>query len=184
MEEKDIEQQNGVAEENASTEGQDSPTVEVPELPDLNLAEELEKARAKADENYDLYIRAVAESENVRRRAAEESQKARKFGIEKFAKALLPVVDSLEKALETSSEETSHLKEGLEITYKQLIAALESNGLTCENPKGLKFDPNSMQAITMIADPSVQKGCVAQVFQKGWKLSDRVLRPAMVAVAQ
>lgn len=181
MEEKDLEQMGGVSKEDAS---EPDPSSETPELPDLDLSVELEKAREKAEENYDLYVRALAENENVRRRAAEESLKARKFGIEKFAKALLPVVDSMEKALEASSGDAGPLKEGLEITYKQLIAALESNGLVCEDPVGLKFDPNSMQAITMLQDPSVQKGCVAKVFQKGWTLSDRVLRPAMVAVAQ
>lgn len=183
MEDK-VEKKETVDQEGSPTGEQSDPDDTVPELPDLNLSEELAKAQAKAEENYDLYVRAVAECENVRRRAAEDSLKARKFGIEKFAKALLPVVDSFEKALEASSGEAGHLKEGLEITYKQLIAALEANGLVCENPIGLKFDPNTMQAITMIADPSVQKGCVAQVFQKGWMLSDRVLRPAMVAVAQ
>lgn len=156
----------------------------VKELPDLDLSSELEKAQAKAAENYDLYVRAVAEADNVRRRAAEDVSKARKFGIEKFAEAMLPVVDSLEKALEASQNEEGPLKEGLEITYRQLLSALESNGMRCENPVGLPFDPNTMQAITMVKDPAVQPGCVAQVFQRGWKIADRVLRPAMVSVAQ
>lgn len=157
---------------------------ETPELPDLNLSEELAKAQAKVAENYDLYVRAVAEAENVRRRSAEDVAKARKFGIEKFAEAMLPVVDSMEKALEASANVTGPLKEGLEMTYRQLLSALEHNGMKCENPVGLKFDPNTMQAITMVKDPAVQPGCVAQVFQRGWKIADRVLRPAMVAVAQ
>lgn len=157
---------------------------ETPELPDQSLSDELAKAQAKANENYDLYVRAVAEAENVRRRSAEDVAKARKFGIEKFAEAMLPVVDSMEKALEASANESGPLKEGLEITYRQLLSALEHNGMKCENPVGLKFDPNSMQAITMVNDPSVQPGCVAQVFQRGWKIADRVLRPALVAVAQ
>lgn len=70
------------------------------------------------------------------------------------------------------------------MTYRQLKSALENNGMKEENPVGLKFDPNTMQAITMVKDPAVQPGCVAQVFQRGWKIADRVLRPAMVAVAQ
>ncbi len=154
------------------------------ELPEPNLAEELAQAQAKAAENYDLYVRAVAETDNVRRRSAEEVQKARKFGIERFAESLLPVVDSMEKALEASNQEQGHLKEGLEITYRQMLSALENNGMKSENPLGLKFDPNTMQAIAMIDAPEVQSGCVAQVFQKGWKIADRVLRPAMVAVAK
>ena len=97
---------------------------------------------------------------------------------------MLPVVDSMEKALEASANEKGPLKEGLEITYRQLLSALEHNGMKCENPIGLKFDPNTMQAISMVKDPAVQPGCVATVFQRGWKIADRVLRPAMVAVAQ
>lgn len=88
------------------------------------------------------------------------------------------------KALEASANEKGPFKEGLEITYRQLLSALEHNGMKCENPVGLKFDPNTMQAITMVKDPAVQPGCVATVFQRGWKIADRVLRPAMVAVAQ
>ena len=146
---------------------------DAPELPDLDLSAELAKAQAKAAENYDLYVRAVAEADNTRRRASE-----------KFAESMLPVVDSMEKALEASANEKGPLKEGLEITYRQLLSALEHNGMKCENPVGLKFDPNTMQAITMVKDPAVQPGCVATVFQRGWKIADRVLRPAMVAVAQ
>lgn len=157
---------------------------EVPELPELDPATELAAAEAKAAENYDLYVRAVAEADNVRRRAAEDVAKARKFSIEKFAEAMLPVVDSMEKALEACANEQGPLKEGLEMTYRQLKSALENNGMKEENPVGLKFDPNTMQAITMVKDPAVQPGCVAQVFQRGWKIADRVLRPAMVAVAQ
>lgn len=157
---------------------------DAPELPDLDLSAELAKAQAKAAENYDLYVRAVAEADNTRRRASEDVAKARKFGIEKFAESMLPVVDSMEKALEASANEKGPLKEGLEITYRQLLSALEHNGMKCENPVSLKFDPNTMQAITMVKDPAVQPGCVATVFQRGWKIADRVLRPAMVAVAQ
>ena len=78
---------------------------DAPELPDLDLSAELAKAQAKAAENYDLYVRAVAEADNTRRRASEDVAKARKFGIEKFAESMLPVVDSMEKALEASANE-------------------------------------------------------------------------------
>lgn len=172
------------ASEAAPQEGAQTEAQEVPELSVENLSEELAKAQAKAAENYDLFLRAKAESDNVRRRAAEDVAKARKFSIEKFAESMLPVVDSLEKALEASQGETSHLKEGLEITYRQLLSGLEHNGMKPEDPVGQKFDPNSMQAISMVQDPAVESGCVAKVFQKGWKIADRVLRPAMVAVAQ
>lgn len=83
---------------------------EAPELPDLDLSAELAKAQAKAAENYDLYVRAVAEADNTRRRASEDVAKARKFGIEKFAESMLPVVDSMEKALEASANEKGPLQ--------------------------------------------------------------------------
>lgn len=180
MQENELKNEQGVPPQDAAQ----AQETEAPELPNLSLAEELAQAQAKAAENYDLYVRALAEADNTRRRASEDVAKARKFGIEKFAESMLPVVDSLEKALEASANEQGPLKEGLEITYRQLLSALEHNGMKSENPVGLKFDPNSMQAITMVKDPAVQPGCVAQVFQRGWKIADRVLRPAMVAVAQ
>ncbi len=149
-----------------------------------DLSEELKKSQEKATENYDLYIRALAEADNVRRRAYEDVAKARKFGIEKFAESLLPVVDSMEKALEATQNETGPIREGLVVTQRQLLAALESNGMRCEDPVGEKFDPNKMQAIAAVPSDKVESGYVVEVFQKGWMIADRVLRPAMVAVAQ
>ncbi len=167
-----------------AVEPEEKPAEPLEELPDVNLSEELAKLQQEAKENYDLYVRARAEAENVRRRAAEDVSKARKYGIEKFAEAMLPVVDSLEKAIEASKNDTGHLKEGLEVTYRQMLSALESNGMKREDPVGKKFDPNTMQAIAVVEAPDVPPGHVAEVFQNGWKIADRVLRPAMVAVAK
>lgn len=155
MQENDLKKEMNLGEDSEIQTAQE----ETPELPDQSLSDELAKAQAKASENYDLYVRAVAEAENVRRRSAEDVAKARKFGIEKFAEAMLPVVDSMEKALEASANESGPLKEGLEITYRQLLSALEHNGMKCENPVGLKFDPNSMQAITMVKDRRSSRMC-------------------------
>lgn len=88
---------------------------DAPELPDLDLSAELAKAQAKAAENYDLYVRAVAEADNTRRRASEDVAKARKFGIEKFAESMLPVVDSMEKALEASQMKRGPSKKALRL---------------------------------------------------------------------
>jgi molecular chaperone GrpE len=90
----------------------------------------------------------------------------------------------MEKALEATEGTTGPIREGLEVTHRQLVSALEANGMKSENPLGEKFDPNKMQAIAMIPSTEVASGHVAQVFQRGWILSDRVLRPAMVAVAK
>jgi len=152
--------------------------------PETDMAAALAAVQAKADENYDLFMRARAEMDNVRRRAEDEVAKARKFSIESFAENLLPVVDSLEKALEVSAGEIGPMREGLELTHRQLMNALERSGMKQIQPLGEKFDPHSAQAIAMIPAPGVPAGHVAQVFQPGWMIADRVLRPAMVAVAQ
>lgn len=156
-----------------------------PEGAEASLEDQLAAATAKAAENFDLYVRAVAEMENVRRRAAEDVSKAQKFSIEKFAKNLLPVMDSLEKAIEMTAEIEGPMREGIIATHRQLVHALEMSGMTVIDPKDAKFDPNTQQAIAMV--PAVEgksAGDVAQVFQHGWKIHERVLRPAMVSVVQ
>ena len=156
-----------------------------PEGAEASLEDQLAAATAKAAENFDLYVRAVAEMENVRRRAAEDVSKAQKFSIEKFAKNLLPVMDSLEKAIEMTAEIEGPMREGILATLRQLVHALEMSGMTVIDPKDAKFDPNTQQAIAMV--PAVEgksAGDVAQVFQHGWKIHERVLRPAMVSVVQ
>lgn len=156
-----------------------------PEGAEASLEDQLAAATAKAAENFDLYVRAVAEMENVRRRAAEDVSKAQKFSIEKFAKNLLPVMDSLEKAIEMTAEIEGPMREGILATHRQLVHALEMSGMTVIDPEDAKFDPNTQQAIAMV--PAVEgksAGDVAQVFQHGWKIHERVLRPAMVSVVQ
>ena len=146
----------------------------------------LKMAEAKVLEHYDLYVRAMAELENTRRRAADDVQKARKFGIEKFAENLLPVVDSLEKALEATKDlSDSPIREGMETTYRQMIHALDVSAMQPIDPQGKPFDPHTQQAIAMVPAPEgVTSGTVVEVFQRGWMIADRVLRPAMVSVAQ
>lgn len=153
--------------------------------PEQDLNAQLAAAQAKAAENFDLYVRAVAEMENVRRRCAEDVQKAQKFSIEKFAQNLLPVVDSFEKALEACADIEGPMREGILATHRQFMHALEVSGMTLIDPKGEKFDPNTQQAIAMVpASEGQAAGDVAQVFQHGWKIHERVLRPAMVSVVQ
>ncbi len=153
--------------------------------PAADLAAQLAAAQAKAAENFDLYVRAVAEMENVRRRCADDVQKAQKFSIEKFAQNLLPVVDSLEKALEACADIEGPMRDGLLATHRQFMHALEVSGMSPIDPAGGKFDPNTQQAISMVpATEGKTSGDVAQVFQHGWKIHDRVLRPAMVSVVQ
>jgi molecular chaperone GrpE len=148
------------------------------------VEQELEAALAKANENYDLYLRARAEGENVRRRAQEDIAKAHKFAIESFAESLVPVIDSLEKALATQNATTEALREGASITLRQLQSAFDKHRLTVIDPKGEKFDPHRHQAISSVPAPDgVPPNHVVEVLQKGWMISDRVLRPALVTVA-
>ncbi len=143
-----------------------------------NSTLEAENARLK-----DQLLRTVAEMENVRRRAAEDVTKAHKFSIEKFAENLVPVQDSLEKALQDTTGDVATLRSGVELTFKQLMSALEKSGVLELNPKGEKFDPHFHQAISMVPS-DLESGMVVEVLQKGFKIADRVLRPALVIVAQ
>lgn len=168
---------------NSATAEAEAPTREM-SAEELQTA--LKMAEAKVLEHYDLYVRAMAELENTRRRAADDVQKARKFGIEKFAENLLPVVDSLEKALEATKDlSDSPIREGMETTYRQMIHALDVSAMQPIDPQGKPFDPHTQQAIAMVPAPEgVTSGTVVEVFQRGWMIADRVLRPAMVSVAQ
>jgi molecular chaperone GrpE len=149
------------------------------------LGDALAAAQAKAEENHGLYLRALAEMENVRRRTQEDISKAHKFAIESFAESLVPVFDSLEKALGDGSANGASLREGVEITLRQLRSAFERGRLKEINPVGEKFDPNRHQAISAVpGDGTLQPNHVVTVLQKGWLISDRVLRPALVTVVQ
>jgi len=146
---------------------------------------DLQAALAKANENHELFLRAVAEGENIRRRAQEDISKAHKFAVESFAESMVPVVDSLEKALEVKGASAEQLREGVEITLRQLRSAFEKNRLVEINPAGEKFDPHRHQAISMVPAPEgTPPNHVVAVLQKGWMLAERVLRPALVTVAQ
>jgi molecular chaperone GrpE len=150
-----------------------------------DVEKELDAALAKANENYDLYLRAKAEGENIRRRSQDEVAKAHKFAVESFAEALVPVIDSLEKALEVQDATPQKLREGVELTLRQLRSAFEKNALTEIDPVGQKFDPHRHQAISSVpATPQVAANHVASVLQKGWLIADRVLRPALVVIAK
>jgi molecular chaperone GrpE len=143
----------------------------------------LAQAQAKIAELQDAFVRAKAETENVRRRAQEDVQKAHKFAIESFAEHLLPVMDSLEAAIAHESDDLAKVREGVELTLRQLTGALEKGRVVAINPVGEKFDPHRHQAISMV--PSEQDAnTVVTVLQKGYVIADRVLRPALVTVSQ
>jgi molecular chaperone GrpE len=142
----------------------------------------LADAQAKLAEMQENYLRAKAETDNVRKRAQEEQEKAHKFAIERFAEHLLPVVDSLEAAAGDTTGDIGKIREGVELTLRQLNSALEKGRVAVINPVGEKFDPHRHQAISMV--PADQEpNTVVAVLQKGFLIADRVLRPALVTVA-
>lgn len=148
-----------------------------------SLEEMLKEAERKAQEHYDAWMYAKAESENIRRRAHEDTEKARKFALEKFSSELLSVKDSLDAALAVESATVESYKSGVELTQKQLGSVFEKFNIVELNPIGEKFDPHKHQAISMV-EADAEPNTVVQVLQKGYTLHERVLRPALVMVAK
>ena len=141
---------------------------------------ELEAQLASAKEDF---LRAKAETENTRRRASDDIAKAHKFAVESFAEALVPVKDSLDAAAADTSGSVETLKNGVDLTIKQLIAAFEKARIVMIDPAGEKFDPARHQAISAVeADGEANR--VVSVLQKGYLIYDRVLRPALVTVSR
>ncbi|OIQ83965.1 protein GrpE [mine drainage metagenome] len=168
--------------------------IQTPETPDAgtpeheteimpSLEELLQAAELKAQEHYDAWMYAKAESENIRRRAHEDTDKARKFALEKFSGELLAVKDSLEAALAVETEDIASYRNGIELTRKQLVSVFEKFNIAEVHPIGERFDPHRHQAISMI-EADAEPNTVIQVLQKGYTLHDRVLRPALVMVAK
>ncbi|MBI5268713.1 MAG: nucleotide exchange factor GrpE [Burkholderiales bacterium] len=154
-----------------------------PETASASPEAQLASLQAQLSEAQDAFLRAKAETENVRRRADEEVSKARKFSVESFAEALLPVKDSLEAAIAMPDAPVEKVLEGVHATLRQLQQALERNKVVEINPPaGTKFDPHHHQAISMV--PAEQEAnTVVAVLQKGYLIAERVLRPALVTVA-
>ena len=153
------------------------------------LQAEIEVARAETAENLDNFLRAKAETENIRRRAETEVANARKYGVERFAAELLVVKDSLElaRAVELKEGDTAAVQkmhEGLDLTLKLMDDVFRKFGLTAVDPKGEKFDPERHQAISIVESDLVAPNHVVTVVQKGYLLHERVLRPAMVTVSK
>jgi molecular chaperone GrpE len=163
----------------------DNGATDTPPMSDLpaDPAAALAALEAKHAEMADAYLRAKAESENIRRRADEEVAKARKYAVEAFAESLLPVKDSLEAAIAMPDAATPQVLEGVHATLRQLSAALErSRVLEIDPPAGTRFDPHQHQAISMVSAEQ-EANTVVSVLQKGYLIADRVLRPALVTVA-
>lgn len=141
-------------------------------------------AEAKATENWDRYLRAAAEMDNVRKRAARDVENARKFALESFGRELLAVRDTLEMGIEAADKaDATALLEGKQATLKLLATTLERFGIEQIDPAGEPFDPEFHEAMTMQPSADMEPGSVLTVIQKGYSLNGRLLRPAMVVVA-
>lgn len=187
----------GVAAVNTAEEGT---TDETPATDDQtedveSLRAAIEEAQREIESLEDRALRATAEAENVRRRADRSIENARKFALEKFVEDLLPAVDSFERAVEAASAhakgegsqasaEASAIAEGIELSLKLLQGAMERQGIAVVDPIGAPFDPNLHEAMTMIDNAEVEPGSVVDVFQKGYTVNGRLVRPARVIVAR
>jgi molecular chaperone GrpE len=151
------------------------------------LKQDLETAKAKADENWDKALRAVAELENNKRRAEKDVSDAHKFAIGRFAESLLPVVDSLEKALEVKADDNEavqNIHHGVELTMKMLLDTLKKHGIQQIDPVNENFDPAAHEAMAMQEATGTEPNKVLAVYQKGYLLNGRLIRPARVVVSK
>ncbi len=162
---------------------------DVPETGEVGAAEDvataLAEAETKAAENWDRYLRAAAETENVRKRAARDVEHARRYALERFSGELLAVRDALELGLESSeTASVESLLEGSQATLKQLATVMERFGVEVVDPTGEPFDPEFHEAISVQPSEDVEPGSVITVMQRGYTLNGRLLRPALVVVAE
>ncbi len=161
-------------EENAQATTERAPSVE----------SELEKIKAERDMLLDRLARQQAEFENVRKRAAKEQQDYREYAVAEAVKSLLPALDSFENALRTSNQNAADFRAGVELIYKQLQDALARLGVQHVGAVGEEFDPRYQEAIQVVDTPDARDNHVIEELQRGYKLKDRLLRPALVRVAR
>lgn len=151
----------------------------------------LEASRAEAESLRDQALRAAAEADNVRKRADRSIENAHKYALERFVNDLLPAVDSFERAVDaaadlkaTAGEAVTSMAEGVELSLKLLVEAMQRQGIEVVDPIGAPFDPNLHEAMSMIEKPEAEPGSVIEVFQKGYTVNGRLARPARVIIAK
>lgn len=179
------EAQAAASEQGAAGSDSDAASADLPDA--ASLAAELETAIGEVDTLREQLLRTQADLQNVRRRAEMDVEKAHKFGVEKLIGELLPVVDSLERAIESCNAEddaTRAIHDGVEMTLKMFVSSLAKFNVEPVDPQGETFDPALHQAMSMVEAPDAKPNSVVAVVQKGYTLSGRLLRPAMVMVAK
>ncbi|MEH6470982.1 MAG: nucleotide exchange factor GrpE [Halopseudomonas sp.] len=151
------------------------------------LDQELEQAQLALQNAQDQVLRAQADVQNIRRRAEQDVSKARKFALEKFAEELIPVVDNLERGIESAQNDDADVKvirEGMEMTLISFVTALKKFNVEPVDPQNEPFDPQLHQAMSMVENDNVEPNTVLHVMQKGYQLNGRLVRPAMVMVSK
>ena len=162
----------------------DEGSLESPEKNADSLEAQLEDAQAKASENWDQFVRAKAEIDNLRRRNAIDLENAHKYGTEKLVSELLPVLDSMAMGLATEEASIESLREGMQLTMSMFQKMLEKTGIEEIDPLDEKFDAEKHQAMTMQPTDDVEPNTIISVMQKGYALNGRLIRPAMVIVSK
>ncbi len=152
-----------------------------------DLASQIEQLQTELALAKEQSLRATAEMQNIRRRSEQDVEKAHKFGVEKFVRDLLPVADNLERSIDAAKVDGAELAsviEGVELTLKTLADSLVRHKVEAIDPEGEPFNPEFHQAMSMVPNPDVEPNTVINVFQKGYTLSGRLVRPAMVVVSK
>ena len=147
----------------------------------------LAESRSDAEKHKDMALRIQADMENLRRRTRLDVENAHKYALDKFVNALIPAMDSMEMGMDAASKEDASIesiREGIDMTFKQLLDVLAEFNVERIDPKGEKFDPQLHEAMTMIPSPGHKSNSVVDVIQKGYTLNERLIRPARVIVAQ
>jgi molecular chaperone GrpE len=162
----------------------DEEKLESPEKNADSLEAQLEDAQAKASENWEQFLRAKAEMDNLRRRNAKDVENAHKYGMEKFVNELLPVMDGMSLGLSAEDASAESLREGMELTMKMLEKMMENLGIKEINPINEKFNAEHHQAMSLQPSADVEPNTVIAVMQKGYLLNERLIRPAMVMVSK
>jgi len=162
----------------------DEASLDSPEKSADSLEAQLEDAQAKASENWEHYLRAKAEMDNLRRRNTKDVESAHKYGIEKLVNELLPVLDSMGMGLAVEDASAESLREGMEMTMSMLKKMMENIGIEEIDPLNEKFNADKHQAVTMQPSADVEPNTVIAVMQKGYALNNRLIRPAMVMVSK
>lgn len=188
MSEKNVEQEVEMTEERIPTVDSAEDTLEqAEEALSGDIKALYDEALAEAAKHKDMALRLQADMENLRRRTRIDVENAHKFALDKFVDALIPAMDAMEMGLDAANKEDvaiDSIREGMEMTFKQMIDVLAQFSVERIDPKGEKFDPQLHEAMTMIPSPDHDSNVVVDVIQKGYSLNERLVRPARVIVAQ